>query len=160
MGFVDPFGLEILVQAHPVAFGMDHAKLTIIPDNQARYQSDPRFSNTLSDGRRYATIGAGPIDGLLVSGINRPRDIQLWRNNYSDFCELPSGQSEDDVIDQLFDSVDNYDNSVDYDFFPSMQDGHNSNSFVRGLMNATGLRGKLPISTEGAYQPVPQEEFK
>lgn len=67
LSYVDPYGLDVLRQAHPVALGLDHNKITIIPDNQARYANDPRFNNVTADGRRYATLGAGPEDGNLVS---------------------------------------------------------------------------------------------
>ena len=139
LSFVDPNGLDVLHQAHPVALGQDHSKITIIPVNQERYANDPRFNNVTPDGRRYATLGAGPENGRLVSNVNRERDINLDHNVYSRTCPLPNDiDNEDAFIDRLFELDGRYQDNIDYEWFPTrFSDGHNSNSYVNGLLRAS-----------------------
>ena len=162
LSYTDPYGLDVLHQAHPVALGLDHSKVTIIPDNQARYANDPRFNNTTEDGRRYATLGAGPEDGNLVSNLNRLWDINLDHNVYSEECPLPGDlDNEDEFIDRLFELDRRYRDNVDYEYFPNRySDGNNSNSYVNGLLRAAGVEMPAPPSSPGYDKPVPAEAFE
>jgi len=161
---VDPLGLEILLETHPVALGNNHSKITIIPVNQAAYANDPRFSNTLPDRRRYATLGAGSEGGNLVSNPNRPRDINRDHNNSSsplNPADCGDGsRSEDKIIEDLFKSDGAYDDKFDYELIPNrFSNGYNSNGYVNGLLNAVGFSPLAPSGTPGFTKPVPAKSF-
>ena len=164
----DPTGREILLQTHEVFPGARHAKVTIVPNNQQRYQNDPRFPNRLPDGRVFATIGAGPENasvspGNLVADLNRERDVGKTMADENEFSEplVPPGGDEDAAIQSLFAAEANYDDSENYDYFPSQSGGRNSNSFVRGLLDATGFRGcPIPSRVPGFEFPVPGGSFR
>ena len=53
-------------------------------------------------------------------------------------------------------------NKIDYDLFPNKKgDGYNSNSFVKGLGEATGLEmPKLDSNVPGYDKPVPKQYFE
>ena len=162
---IDPFGLEILLESHPVALGMNHSKVTVIPNNQAKWANDPRFSNTLPDGRHYATLGAGPEGhnpqggNNLVSNLNRQRDLIRDKNKSSAPLKCP--KSEDDSINDLFDADAKYNDAALYDFIPpSWADGYNSNSYAHGLLNAVGFSNiPTPPSAPGFGKPLPPSAF-
>ena len=164
----DPTGREILLQTHRVLAGARHAKVTVVPNNQQRYQNDPRFPNRLPDGRVFATIGAGPENasvspGNLVADLNRERDVGKTMADENEFSEplVPPGGDEDAAIQSLFAAEANYDDSENYDYFPSQSGGRNSNSFVRGLLDATGFRGyQIPSRVPGFEFPVPGGSFR
>lgn len=168
MDGTDPTGREIRLQSHPVLDFNNHSKITIIPQNQAKYRDDTRFKNTLSDGRHYATIGAGPgghIPGLLgklVGGVNRDKDVDQSHNTSDEELKLPDGSNEDDMIEQLFAATANYRNDLDYALYPDS--GHNefnSNGFAHGLLNFLGFQGyHQPPGTTGFNIIVPPQEFK
>jgi RHS repeat-associated protein len=162
--FVDPLGLEILLESHPVALGLDHSKITIIPRNQTLWANDPRFVHTLPDGRQYATLGAGPEGGHLISNLNRPRDLVRSHNKSSQQCTHPDiTKPEDQLIRDLLHADSRYRDRLDYEYFPvSFTDGFNSNSYISGLLNATGLYIQgvhAPPTTPGFEKPVPVFHF-
>jgi RHS repeat-associated protein len=167
LSYIDPYGLEIFLQTHPVSAGQNHSKLTMIPNYQAAYINDPRFDHVLPDGRRYATLGAGPEGFLaeaLVSNRNRERDLQMKHNNYStsiygSMC--PSDDYEKEMIDRAFMLDSKFPDNLDYDFFPNgYMDGYNSNSYISGLTQAMGVPMAQPPSTPGFQKPVPLSAFK
>jgi hypothetical protein len=166
VNYFDPDGREIFLESHPVAFGMNHSKVTVIPNNQAKWANDPNFSNTLPDGRHYATFGAGP-EGYnpqggnnLVSNLNRPRDLIRDKNKSSARLKCPK-KSEDDSIKDLFDADAKYNDAALYDFIPpSWADGYNSNSYAHGLLNAVGFKNiPTPPSAPGFGKPLPPSSF-
>ncbi|MEX2962184.1 RHS repeat-associated core domain-containing protein [Microbulbifer sp. TYP-18] len=160
--YIDPLGLEVLLQTHPVAFGLDHAKVTIIPNNQAVWANDSRFSNSLPDGRRYLTLGAGPEGGDLVSNINRSRDVNLGYNQTSALCPIPDQYaSEDELIQALLNADQNYQDNLDYEYFPqSFTDGYNSNSYANGLLRAVGITMPTPPSSPDFNKLLPENSFR
>jgi RHS repeat-associated protein len=166
---VDPSGTTILLSTHNVFGGVSHSKWVMIPDNQAGYRNNPLFQNRLPDGRRYATLGAGPEGGRLVSRPNRERDVNLSDNNFQREVGLPRGLTEDQTISRMFAADANYRDDLNYDLYPrgffggSDTDGYNSNGYARGLGEAVGLTG-MPnfngTSVPGWSKPVPASSFR
>jgi RHS repeat-associated protein len=166
--FWDPDGREVKLQWHGVAFGDYHTLVRITPDNQARYTNDPRFSNVDANGRRFATMGAGPVSGKLVSEFNRERDAAPHEGG--SIVQPPKGLNEDKFIDRLIGLDAKYGDNLDYDLFPAnpqdqkwwrADDGYNSNSYTSGLLGASGAKApRPPVSTPGWDKPVPQEHFR
>ena len=76
-------------------------------------------------------------------------------------------RNENDVIADLFKTDENYRDNVDYDLCPENGenvgrhgDGHNSNSFVAGLLEAVGLdTPEIKSNTPGYDKPLPKEHF-
>ena len=158
----DPRGLAIPLETHPVALGFNHSKVTIIPECQPNWLTDPRFKNRTASGVAYATIGAGSEGGYLVSNINRPTDVDRSNNNYADFVRPPVGTGEDRFVQLLIDTDAKYKDKLDYEVFPqSWTDGYNSNSFACGLLKiATGVVPSQPPDTPGFGKPVPTMYFQ
>lgn len=164
----DPSGQEIYYVVHKV-FHTDnyHGKIVINPANQLAYAKDPRFTTNRA-GARIATIGAGPENfvgslfgyaGRLIAGRNRPSDL-----NTSGFLvqklELPRGVGEDAMISRLFGLLDNYQNNLPYTIMPMRPGEYNSNSFIRGLMNAAGFDNvAFPTDAPGSDRPLPGSAF-
>ena len=167
--WIDPNGLEIALQWHFVASDRYHTLLRVTPINQRRYLNDPRFSNIDSQGRRFASIGAGPEGGLLVSNINRSADRASHQNGIV-INPPASCANEDEFIDRLFrlDSI--YRDDLDYDLFPAdpanrswwiPDDSFNSNSYTAGLLRAAGIiPPQPPVNVPGWLQSVPIENFR
>ncbi len=161
--YTDPDGREIKVQWHEVAFGHSHTLIRIKPDNQNGLDKSI-FSNFDSDGKRYATLGAGPEGFLgenLVSNINREADAAPHSGGLD--VKVPSSfKNEDEFIDKLFELDGNYDDKADYDFFPSSsEEGNNSNSYVSGILKAVGATPPTPtVSTPGYDKPLDKKEFE
>ena len=166
--YIDPDGREVRLQWHVVALGDYHTLVRITPENQARYANDPRFSNIDDNGRHYATMGAGPVSGRLVSDFNRERDAEPHEGG--SIIQPPKGLNEDKFIDRLIGLDAKYADNLDYDLYPAnpqdqkwwrADDGYNSNSYTSGLLGASGvLAPRLPVSTPGWDKPVPQEYFR
>lgn len=167
--FVDPDGREVRLQWHPVFGSSNHTLLRITPDNQQAYSDDARFSNVDSTGQRYATLGAGPVWGRLQSDVNRSSDAAPHEGGI--VIQTPSGYAgEDGFISKLFEADRNYGDNLDYDLFPAAEgqgsifipdDGYNSNSYVSGLLGATGASApNPPVSVPGYDKPVPAREFE
>ena len=164
----DPTGKELRLQAHPVVGRQNHAKIAIIPDNQGKYKNDPNFSNRLEDGRRFATIGAGPSSNnplrsnVLVSDINRERDVIQSHNTSDNLLTLPQGVSEDEMIASLFSADANYADNLPYELWPTSESGgYNSNSYVSGLLRTVGFEDvDAPPRTPGFDKPVPEQSFR
>lgn len=184
--FIDPKGLAVLLEAHPVVtfyvptahpmsfnpqpptqVSINHSKITIIPENQAVYSVHPDFQNKLPDGRRYATLGAGPEGGLgpffsdLVSGSNRDTDRNRDHNVFSTPVTLPQGITEDQYIQYLFETDANYQDNTTYELFPNRRSNdYNSNSYASGLLNATGgTVSQHPQDAPGYWKPIPAQIF-
>jgi len=151
---VDALGLEVAYANHQVQspFPWYHSKLIITPSNQAQYANDPRFPNVDKNGQRYATLGAGPVDGKLKSGANRERDVSMDKCNLKTL-PLPSRyKDEDQAIEELFRLNEEYNkNRSDYTLFPASWTGeYNSNSYISGLISAAGYDW---FSNTGANTP-------
>ncbi|MCP3995360.1 MAG: RHS repeat-associated core domain-containing protein, partial [bacterium] len=171
MNAVDPTGEAIYLKTHEVAAGRYHAAVVIVPEDQQAFKGDERFEVTEEEGV-LATLGAGPIDGLLVGEKNRDSDIEL--DTAKDFIRIDlGGRNENEVIESLFAADSLYDDSLDYDLFPAQtgqgsallparaQDGYNSNSYARGLLESVGMKVPRPtVRVPGFQKPVPPEHFR
>ncbi|MCP4632092.1 MAG: hypothetical protein GY855_04125, partial [candidate division Zixibacteria bacterium] len=73
------------------------------------------------------------------------------------------GKNEVNVIRELFENDSNYDNNLDYGFFPNRPnavDEYNSNSYTSGLLKSVDLEPpSLQSTTPGYSKPVPRDEF-
>jgi RHS repeat-associated protein len=169
MNATDPTGQEIYLSAHPVALSELHAKVVIVPKDQAKYAADQRF--TRHNGRVFATLGAGSMRGKLVSDRNRDRDVSFTRdgkNSSDQLLALPEGVSEEQMIEKLFAADEAYLDDLNYDLFPHPMDmfiGFNSNSYAHGLILAVGMDAKWPgkegmAGVPGWNMAVPASEFR
>ena len=174
-GFFDPEGKEIKEKVHEVFNEQYHIAVLIVPDDQQRYQNDSRFLTDPNTGQVYATLGAGPEGGFgpiaenLVSSPNRPTDADLSTAVEMLTIDL-KGRDENRIIEALFQADANYSDRLEYDLFPASDgqrsifvadDGYNSNSYARGLIESVGLIAIQPNhSVPGFNKPVPPQEFQ
>lgn len=173
---IDSSGKRIVLAIHEVTVGPYrssdyHMKVVIIPDDQETFMGDSRFQMS-SDGVLFSTIGAGPdskrsVFGPLVSGINRPTDVQktLSGESYEIGNITPgAGDSENALINRMFSLSESHDNNrFDYSLNPSADgNDYNSNSFATGLINALGGDSSNVNSiypTPGSDKPLPNSAF-
>jgi hypothetical protein len=167
---LDTPALEVRLQGHSVILGRDHAYLMVIIDDHPAFEDDPRFSQTLPDGRRYATLGAGPRNMMplfseLVSGVNRHADRSPFLIDTFDVeIQHPlveeGAATERDIVDALFAADARYDDATAYDIVPfRWSDGYNSNSFIAGLLAFTGWQVEKPGRVPGWDKPLPAAAF-
>lgn len=167
---LDTARIEVRLQGHSVILGRDHAYLMVIVDDHPAFDDDPRFSNTLPDGRRFATLGAGPQNMMpffstLISGVNRKADLShLLIDTFDHEIQHPHVEAgimtERAVVDMLFAADARYSDQLDYDIVPfRWSDGYNSNSFIAGLLTATGWQVSRPGRVPGWDKPVPEDWF-
>ena len=96
--------------------------------------------------------------GSYVNGV-RPTDAP---ENNSALAEVqpPPGLSAKEYFERLSAGADNYCNCADYDLFPSLGDGYNSNSYAIGLIEATGGNPAYDTSgLVGGSKPLPPAYF-
>ena len=162
--------IEIRLHTHPVLARRGHAYLMVISAGHPAFEDDPRFANVLPDGRRYATLGAGPRNmqpffSTLVSNVNRAWDTtQLLPDTYDAGIQHPdvlAGRAtEREVVERLFAADARYSDAFDYDAVPfRWSSGYNSNSYISGLLAATGWRVAKPPRVPGWTKPLPREAF-
>jgi len=160
---IDELGLTVYLQARGVALGLNHSKVTMVVGCGSRWLGKPPFVNPMPNqpGYFYGTIGAGPIHHMLVSGLNRSRDIQLQRNKFSTVIPDPAGMSDDDFIGKLIAANAAYPNNLPYALFPTKKGKrYNSNGYASGiLLYVTGSMPPRPPHTPGFNKPVPASEF-
>lgn len=143
-------------------FGNYHLSIKITPENQENYKDNERFKDNIdAAGNHYATLGAGPMDGKLVSNLNRDTDID--RPKVETITLDLKGRDEDAVITDLFEAYLNYQDDAGYALFPKKEDegsGHNSNSYVSGLLKAIRLDPPdVKSNTPGYDKPLPDINF-
>jgi RHS repeat-associated protein len=164
VNLIDELGLTVYLQAHPVAFGFNHSKVTMVVGCGSQWIGVAPFTNLMpgQSGQYYATIGAGPVHHLLVSDVNRLRDTQLWRNIFSTTISPPGGISDDDFIGQLLTADAKYPDNLPYAWFPTRNGRrYNSNSYASGILRfVTGSMPPQPPHTPGFRKPVPAQEFQ
>ena len=162
--------VEVRLHTHPVIARRGHAYLLIASAGHPAFEDDPRFANLLPDGRRFATLGAGPRDmqpffSTLVSDVNRAWDTtSLLPDTYDAGIQHPDvvggRATEREVIERLFAADATYDDATDYDMVPfRWSSGYNSNSYISGLLAATGWTVARPPRVPGWGKPLPKEAF-
>lgn len=172
MNRVDPTGEKWEITWHQVAPGLSsarHLALRFTPEDQSKTRRDPQFDNIDENGQRYVVISAGPESGRLYSRPNRSSDMGKQEGSLE--FSPPKGMSEFEYFNEVAVADGNYEDNMDYDLFPAREgqgsifvadDGHNSNSFVSGLLEATGV--KAPeiegINLPGYDKPVPKRCFE
>jgi hypothetical protein len=111
------------------------------------------------------TTKLGPLNGKLIAGFDRPTDVNdIWVNLR--VLPLPAAySSEDEAIYALmlftvyYDlAPENYANNVEPQW---INPGYNSNSFIRGLLNAAEYDSSFSTGadTPGWDNPVPLIDF-
>ena len=109
---------------------------------------------------KVVTFSAGPDDGLLVSNLNRSSDAPA--NNFTvDLVTLSKDTTAQSYVNSLRQADSAYCDCVDYDLFPGVADSFNSNSYVRGLLNATGGATSVNLGDYyGGNDPLPSRYFQ
>jgi hypothetical protein len=176
-----PARYGVIAKSHYVAEPYRHAAIRIVPRNQSKwlatvnpwhiYFAAPKM-------RRYgdlafATIGGGPSGGswsdplgCLETRFNSKTDID---KDSVDPIEYLSVGIEDTAITKLFTLANMFNNqTLDYEPTPqTYTDGYNSNSYLRGLLQAAQLPeptfpilylGDSPFFP-GRFKPVPKSYF-
>lgn len=168
-----PEGPEFRLRTHVGAGPFGHAFVMIVPSDQQAYSGDPRFQQTLPDGRRYATVGGGPTGGLpafgrLEGSANRERDKSLNLKVMYDAEIEPVGSDapgfdEYAAIERLFETTEAYCDCYNYDAHPRFGFGYNSNSLVRGILEESGFDTAAidrPGNVPGWDKPIPKRSFE
>ncbi|ALU44081.1 SpvB/TcaC N-terminal domain-containing protein [Pseudoalteromonas rubra] len=112
-------------------------------------------------------ISAGPegltIEGaqLLVSGQTAQRPTDMPSENFTvGEVIAPEGMTNAEYFNQLKSAQLIYCNCVDYDLFPGIMNSYNSNSFVSGIIQATGGTPTVDLSFYyGGGKPLPGKYF-
>ena len=142
------------LQTHDVASRVDHLSVLITPSASTTFTDDDGDGFADQDclfqfraGAGFGlSLGAGPssnspLPGNLIAGFNRDRDIDPNTSGRAQVA-LPATTGVDAShmrFDQLTRRLDGHPNNLNYDFFPAIGSGFNSNSFISGLLNSTGL---------------------
>ena len=162
--------IEVRLHTRPVIARRGHAYLCLISGGHPAFEDDPRFANLLPDGRRFATLGAGPRNmqpffSTLVSDVNRAWDVtQMLPDTFDAGIQHPdvlAGRAtEREVVEGLFAADAAYSDATDYDMVPfRWSSGYNSNSYISGLLAATGWTVARPPRVPGWEKPLPPEAF-
>lgn len=179
--FQDPWGEKVELQAHRVKHaGVNfHLSLRIIPDDQ---KNADKYAKPGPNGLLMLTVGAGPKgfwSQKLISDINRPTDWQTAMDDNIKRITIPRPpmyKSDQQFIDAIRNLDFYYKDKLTYNLFPQEggdeSDGYNSNSYIRGLLEAVGahfpnpqdvfqgINGNQQVEFPGWRKPVPEKEFK
>jgi RHS repeat-associated protein len=143
-----------------------HLYLILIPDNPQDFTNRAGWIND-PHGYMYATIGGqkgGNSNwynylGNLQSAFNYESD-SLVNATFSQILKTPKGMTDTQFINNLYNAAASYKNNVNYDVFPELNSGYNSNSYVSGVIGAAG--GTPPVlqtyglfQVPGYYSPIP-----
>jgi len=146
----DQVGPGIYVTAHRIAgAGPLHTAIQYVPED-----GDTEW------------ISAGPKGGRLVSGVGRldeagrvtgqrPIDAPK-KNDVSGRITPPEGMTDAEYWQRIRALDDVYRDKVDYDLDPEIQDSYNSNSYTRGILDASGGVSTAPFADYvGGRSPLP-----
>jgi alpha-tubulin suppressor-like RCC1 family protein len=180
----EPRWYGIWAKSHVVFLLFKHAAIRIVPRNQSDWlDTSNQFNIWFSEPKLkrygdlvYATIGGGPSadDPFVLSNLenrfNSQSDIERNSVDRPERLDLSLGSDEDSAIERLFTLASYYDqnSTLDYELTPgSSTDGYNSNSYLRGLLEAAQIRlPKFPTpylgdspAFPGWFKPVPKLYF-
>ncbi len=167
------------LQTHSVAIGQDHLSILLTPQDPSLYHDvdgdgyadeDPLFVDR-GGGSFALSLGAGPslgpLGGTLVAAFNRDNDIEVHSAAQRFRLTKPAAYPDTRAwANALINRLAGYRDNLNYDFFPEVTGNFNSNSFVAGLLNATGTSVADPttIFVDGDYPgfatPVPRYAFE
>lgn len=146
---------QITVTSHPVGgIGPDHLAL--------QYDDGNGNITTISAGPDWNPSN-GSIPGQLENTPGRETD---QNNDFVANVIPPDGMTTESYWGILQQAGNNYDNGLDYDLLPEVlfpdDTGYNSNSYVFGMLEATGgqAEGVNPGDYQGGLTPVPASEFQ
>ena len=144
----------IYITGHRVGiFGPYHTAIEYDDGNGARWISGGPEGYGF-EGHKYLVGGIG--DG--INGI-RPTDMPAL-NILIGEVQPPSGMSSGDYFNSLMSAANAYNSSIDYDLFPGISNSYNSNSYVAGLIQATGGASNVNLSDYvGGSKPLPKSNF-
>ena len=135
--------------------------------SSAPYEGEGRFDISEGFTRNYS--GVGFVSNEQINNPNytvdaysgdRKRDFPTSNETLTELLP-PKGMTSKEYFEELIDAESNFrTQQIDYDLFPSQSDGYNSNSFVHGIIQATGgqPRGNLNIFV-GGNKPILAEYF-
>jgi hypothetical protein len=158
---------SIELQSHLVKFGFYHTSIRITPKGE-EFKNDPRFKQVDEAGRHYTTLGAGPVYNRLTADVDRPNDI--GPHPYRIPIGLKNCENESMLIEHVLDKLRKFRSNTDYDLFPEnthnqawywADDGHNSNSFISGLIDASHLdKPSIDVAVHpGWNKPIHKKYF-
>lgn len=113
-----------------------------------------------TQGGDTMVLSAGSEGGVLVSRVNRPSDAPELNVMIGE-VQPPAGMSAGAYFNSLQKVDYSYCDCVDYDLFPGIANSYNSNSYVHGLINATG--GTSSVNFNGYFggpKPLPSHYFE
>lgn len=166
----------IFATSYSVVDATTHVGIHIIPTHQRKWllQREGDFRKNTFNHKYFATIAAESsvqgCGGLLVSTINRPKDVEartIPKQVHNEALAV-SEAAEDEKIELLFSRNDQYPDDLPYGCFPDFpfpDSVYNSNSFAHGLLNAAQIPvpafpTRLDLSMyPGWVKPVPLSKF-
>ncbi|MBI5138043.1 MAG: hypothetical protein HZA24_12005 [Nitrospirae bacterium] len=93
--------------------------------------------------------------GRLQGNVNETRD-RPEQNTTLGLVVPPAGMTDVQYIEVLKATNNTYPDNVDYDLFPGIGNGYNSNSYIHGILNATGGRASVDLNDfVGGSSPLP-----
>ena len=113
----------------------------------------------VDESAKPITLSAGPKNGNLTAETNKTSDSPE-KNITVGVVSPPEGVSARQYFIRLQDGAKNYCNCIDYDLFPAITDSYNSNSYISGLIQATGGAIKIDYNNYvGGGKALPSEQF-
>lgn len=130
------------------------------------FSDEVHLAIEFTDKKGSEWISAGP-DGYwfwdLKSGQEKERPTDEPANNFTvGEVTPPAGMSNAEYFELLKDTDIKYCDCADYDLSPDGDgDGYNSNSYIRGIIEATGGTASINFNSyQGGEKPLPPLYFK
>ncbi|MBI1313164.1 hypothetical protein GC176_17880 [bacterium] len=155
-----------------------HTAILIVPDDQETWKNDPAFAQILYVGHtpmHYTIVSAdasNPTNPLNLGKLRRypvPESVTMFEAQGGTLSDVSiSSGDQNDMITTILGIAGAYGDNLNYHLFPESHPGYyNSNSFVRGVLDAvTTVRPDISYSAwvdwashPGWSVPVPLDEF-